>query len=126
MYTKMYSLLFVTLTLFSFVAHSETVIPVPLVQENPKSLTNESTFINGPIYIVSNNRIETASYPNLEFVNGPIYIVNNSNLTAVSFPKLRYVNGPIYVTYNKNLGPVTYPEIKFVNGPIYFYGNKNQ
>ena len=109
MSSKMF--LFSFVLLLGFLAHSATI-------------SNESTVINGPIYIVSDNSIETASYPNLEFVNGPIYIVGNSHLTAVNFPKLLYVNGPIYVTYNALLEPVSYPKITFVNGPIYYFGNK--
>ena len=86
-------------------------------------LTNQSTYVNGPLYIVSNNTIKTADFPNLEFVNGPIYIYYNKNLRTVNFPKLSYVNGPIYVTYNSHLESVSYPKITFVNGPIYFFGN---
>jgi hypothetical protein len=79
--------------------------------------------INGPIYIVSNQTVESIEFPNLEYLNGPIYVVGNAHLKSVKFPKLSFVNGPIYITYNYGLEIVDDSALATVNGPVYIYGN---
>ncbi len=42
-----------------------------------QAFTDRSLFINGPIYIVSNDNISNINYPDLKSVNGPVYFYSN-------------------------------------------------
>lgn len=88
-----------------------------------RTISDSSVSINGPLYVVTNDKVEKVYFPNLEFVNGPIYVVNNEKLNSISFPKLKYVNGPIYISYNYLLESAQFSEKLYVNGPFYYYMN---